>query len=106
MVFWTVRRSLGKLITFSKSAFHKRRAIVIHRTEPNMTVDQLIDAAYRQGRLPGPKTVAWLKSLAPDEARARLADHVLTESDQAVVEQLGMRLNDFMTAKLSLRAPA
>lgn len=69
------------------------------------TVDQLIDAAYRQGRLPGPKTVAWLKSLAPDEARSRLAGYVLTASDTAVVQQLGIRVNDFMTAKLNLEAP-
>ena len=69
------------------------------------TVAQLIDTAYRQGRLPGPKTVAWLKSLPPDEARSRLAGYVLTESDTAVVQQLGIPVNDFMVSKLSLEAP-
>ena len=65
-------------------------------------VADLIELAWRQNKLPGPKTREWLRSLDPDQARVELAKHVFSETDERAARQLGIDPGAFMVAKLTL----
>lgn len=65
-------------------------------------VAALIELAWKQNKLPGPKTREWLRSLDPDQARVELAKHVFSETDERAARQLGIDPGAFMVAKLTL----